>query len=76
MRYSVYYTKTSILIKLAIAAIDTFISFAFLSAKAILVVIQYKNCEGNSNPHPPDDDEVKKTIVRIIYKSFGFTIQF
>lgn len=68
MRYSVYYTKTSILLKLAIAAIDVFVSFMFLLAKSILAYLQYKYSKNESSHNHPDDNAM------IHYKSFGFTL--
>jgi len=68
MRYSVYFTKTSILVKLAIAAIDTFISFTFLVSKCILAYLQY-TYSIDTKPHPSNDSMIH-------YESFGFTLQF
>lgn len=68
MRYSVYYTKSSILIKLAIAAIDTFLSFFFLTAKAIVAFLYYKwSKNDNSGNLLPSDASM------VSFKSFGFT---
>jgi hypothetical protein len=58
LRYSVFFDKSSILIKLIISACSTLIAFSFCVAKGFIVYLKlYKASEGgmNSGPKPPEE---------------------
>ena len=55
LRYSVFFDKTSILIKLIITASNLLIAFSFCCAKGFLVYMKlYKASSEDSLPHPPE----------------------